>query len=331
MSTAAVANPVSGQQWGRKANLVVANTTLGTGRDLSDLHFRFRIEQSDSETPNSMVVRVYNLNDQTLNEVLTQYNIVTLQAGYKGTGMQVLFSGEIKMFVRGKENATDRFLEISAAAGDVGYNYGLVNQTLAKGSRVMDVVATAAQAMGVSSVDPNAVSAIESQFFGGVFPRGKVAWGLGRIQMRQIAATAGARWFIDNGGVLRVVSNTGYLPGQAVVLTPQTGLVGVPEATTNGIRARCLINPFLTIGQPVQIQSSSIASVSAPASETMYGEIHFPSRTGMQFYAATQPSGIYRAVVIEHSGDTRGQEWYSDLTCLTIDPSAPPNLSVPDA
>lgn len=329
----------TGQQFNRIASLIVANTNLGAGRDLSQLHFSFRVEQADVETPDVMTVRVYNLNDQTENEVISQYDTIALQAGYVGTGLQTLFVGQIKAFKRGKENSTDRFLEISAAAADVGYNFGFVSQTFAKGARQADVLAAAAAAMG-AQLDPAAESALTGSSFGNVLPRGKVQFGLSRIHLRQLTETAGARWFIDSKtNMLRVVANSGYLPGTVVVLSPDTGLIGQPEATTNGIVARCLMNPYLAIGQRIQIVGSSITSVTAPTNQSGYaagsqisGVIQFPSRTGFEQYAAVQAGlGIYRAVVIELSGDTREQDWYSNLTCLTVDPSASPSNSVPVA
>ena len=37
-------------------------------------------------------------------------------------------------------------------------------------------------------------------------------------------------------------------PAEAVVLTAETGLVGAPEQTNDGIKVRCLLNPRLRIG-----------------------------------------------------------------------------------
>jgi hypothetical protein len=50
-----------------------------------------------------------------------------------------------------------------------------------------------------------------------------------------------------------------------------------------------------------------------------------------QYYAATVANdGLYRVIVAEHSGDTRGtgNDWYTELTCLDIDPSSPTASSV---
>jgi len=35
-------------------------------------------------------------------------------------------------------------------------------------------------------------------------------------------------------------------------------------------------------------------------------------------------------IVVEHQGDTRGQQWHSDLTCFLVDMSAPVGSAVKD-
>ena len=255
----------TGAQFGRIANLIVADAALLRGRDLSQLRFRFEIRQTEVDTPNTMVVRVYNLTRQTANEIKTQYTTIALQVGYQGTTVEMVFSGDIKYFRDGKENAVDSFLEITAADNDLGYNYGFLNVTLGPGLTPGQVVAAASQAMGTGT-DQNAVSL---QSFGGAFPRGKVMFGLARIYLDQAAATAnaaGARWSVQNG-VLTFVSTTGYLPGEAVILTPATGLIGIPEATIDGIEARCLMNGKLKVGTQVAIQAATIVQTSTTAAQ----------------------------------------------------------------
>jgi hypothetical protein len=331
-SVPAATADLSGIQFGRLANLIVANAKLGTARDISELHFTFKVIQCDNDTPNTMVVRIYNLSAETQSLILTQFEQIALQVGYEGTGLDMIFSGDIKYFRKGKENATDRFLEITAADNDLGFNYGFMQTTLGPGSTPNQVITAAAEAMGTKA-DSNAVNL---QSFGGVFPRGKVMFGLARIYLDQQAATAnaaGARWFVDNG-VLKFVSNTGYLPGEAVVLTPATGLLGIPEATIDGIEAKCLMNGKLKVGTSVQLESAQITTTSTTAAAQAAllgpGMIPLPSRTN-SFQTIARPTpglGTYRVVVLNHTGDTRGVEWYSDIICLTIDPSAPADAAV---
>jgi hypothetical protein len=115
-------------------------------------------------------------------------------------------------------------------------------------------------------------------------------------------------------------------------VSPTTGLIGTPEDTPDGINVRCLLNPLIKVGCPVQIAASDILTISstnAVRSEFRDGGIPFPSY-GPSIYPATiqRGAGIYRVIVAEHEGDTRELDWYSDLVCLAIDPSQPPSQSV---
>jgi hypothetical protein len=309
-----------GHFWRREAKLIVAKgattelQTTADGLDLSELRFRFQTRGADTESPNTLVIRVYNLQQETVNAIVSEYNQVTLQAGYVSSTSANIFTGTIKQFKYGKESNTDTFLEITAAEADVGYNFGFVNKTLERGSSLADLVKACANALGVKVAD----GTIDLALTGGTMPRGKVAFGLARVQMRQIADSLASRWSVQNG-VLVLIKNTGYLAGDVIILNPQTGLVGFPEATDQGVEVRSLLNPLLQIGQRVHIDDALIVQT-----KTLD---HF--RPDLPFAAKTSPDHIYRIVALDHSGDTRGEDWYSEIICLSLDVSSPPDSSVP--
>ena len=44
--------------------------------------------------------------------------------------------------------------------------------------------------------------------------------------------------------------------------------------------------------------------------------------------ASINADGLYRLLTVEHRGDTRGNDWYSELVCLDVDETAPPGKKV---
>jgi hypothetical protein len=99
-----------------------------------------------------------------------------------------------------------------------------------------------------------------------------------------------------------------------------------PAATDQGVIVRCYINPLIQIGQAVQLLASDIQQTLVVQSELSGASI-----TSNQFIATVPnnaPTALFRVIVAEHRGDTRGNDWYTELTCLAIDPSAPINASV---
>lgn len=305
-----------GFKFGRTASLIVANQT--TARDLSQLHFRFAVRASDVETPNSAEIIVYNLKQNTIAEIIKEYTAVILQVGYAGQTAQV-FTGTIKQFRQGRERNVDNFLEILAADTDELYNFGVVNQTIAGGSTYQTRFNAICTALGAPQ-DPNAAGYLSAT--GGILPRGKVLFGMGRSYLRDLARSTGNRWSFQKGE-LTLVPLTGYLPGDVIVINSKTGMIGVPEATDQGVEVTILMDPLIKVGQRVQINSADIV-------QTVIREQGFPNYTSLNYVASVPPGdGIYRVMVAEHDGDTReNAPWYSRLTCLAIDPSATPESSI---
>jgi hypothetical protein len=98
------------------------------------------------------------------------------------------------------------------------------------------------------------------------------------------------------------------MPGEAVVLTSGTGLLGRPEQTEDGIEIVSLLNPLLKIGSRVQIDNASINQASVNT-QSLGG---FPTfQSPVPFFA-----NISNA---EHEGDTRGKPWWTRMVCLTVD------------
>lgn len=304
---------IDDKQYLRRANLIVSNQDIGI--DLSEMHFKFRVSAADVQSPNNAFIRVYNLAEDTVKKVIGEYDTVTLQAGYENSTYGIIFTGTIKQFKRGRENATDSYLDILAADGDIGYNFGIVNQTISKENNTpQNQLNIAAKAMGVD------IGFLGAEI-GGIKPnpRGKVAFGLARNMARNVANTVSSTWSIQDGRI-NVIPLTGYLPGEAVVLSSLTGVIGIPEQTDEGIKVRCLLNPKIIVGGLVQIDNSSINQIIQQNPNA--APIPFNQRTGIQFLAKTSSDGFYRVYVVEHEGDTRGQQWYSDLICLTVDASS---------
>jgi hypothetical protein len=315
MSTAPVTTngPATGQ-FLRFALLVVSKG--GQGLDLSHLRFRFEVRASDVETPNTLTVRVYNLKQATVNSIIQEFDTVTLTAGYQTGNKGTLFQGDIKQFRFGKEKNVDSYLEIAAGDGDQAYNQSTVNMSVAAGATDSQLLSKLAETMGL----PIAQSANSFVSTGGVLPRGKTLFGMSRVYMRELAQSNDCRWSIQDG-VITLVPNTGYLQGQIVVLNSSSGMIGTPEQTDNGIVIRCELNPLIKIGQAVQINNADINQATIKSQ-------FFPSYTSQYYPASIANDGIYRVLVVEHQGDTRSNDWFTELTCLNIDPSSSVDKSV---
>ena len=300
------------RQFLRRCNVVVSGDA-GAGLDLSPLRITFTIKKTDGQTPNTAEITVYNMAADVAARIGKEFTSIMLQAGY-ANNYGIIFSGTIKQVRIGKENATDGRVVIVASDGDRAYNQAIVNATLTAGATQHEQASLAIQAMSPYGV----AEGTTVPDTGVKLPRGKVLYGMARDYLRHNARNLDASWSIQDGAV-QFVANTGTLPTEAVVLSSKTGLIGTPEQTDDGIKARCLLNPTIKIGGKVQINQRDIAEAALP--DTNKGEpVNKP--------VTIQHDGLYRVLVAEFTGDTYGQEWYVDLLCIGIDDTLPANKQV---
>ncbi|WP_283147598.1 phage protein [Silvimonas soli] len=302
---------MSTPQYLRKASLLIGDDKEAL--DLSQLRFRFAIHRGDSKTPNSADIRVYNLSDETCQKIQKEFTRVVLQAGYE-ENFGLIFDGTTVQFRRGRESQTDTYLDITAADGDRAYNFAVMNMSLAAGASVDDQIAAIIQSMvphGVTlGYKPPALT-------GNTLPRGKTYFGAAKTYLDDLVKTISAKWSIQDGKV-EIIPLDAYIPGEIPAVTAATGMVGLPEQTQNGIKVRMLLNPAIRIGRLIQLDNASIQEQRYGVSAENLKANNIAARQGKK-----DNNGRYYIMVAEHSGDTRGNEWYTDVICLATDASVP--------
>lgn len=293
------------QQYGRVCKLTVGDPK-GEALDLSELHIRFGIINGDVQTPKTATIRVYNLAPETAKRVRREFTQVVLQAGYDGTA-GVIFAGQVKQVRIGRENATDTYIDILAADGDVAYNQATISKTLAAGWTPTDWRNAALEAMAPYGVTAGQMAPLPDIRA----PRAMTIYGMARDALRALCETYGMTWSIVLGQ-LQMLPVDGVLGGVAVELTSNTGLIGLPTQTIDGIMAKCLINPLIRPGMQVRLNNASIQE--APISTNVK---YVDERPTMD------PDGYYKVWAVAINGDTRGTEWYMDLVCSSVDTTGP--------
>lgn len=298
-------------QYLRQISLKIGNDTEAL--DLSDLRIRFSVRRGDVTTPNSADIRVYNVSPETARKSqLREFERVVLQAGYAGN-YGVIFDGTIKQVRRGRESQTDTYLDITAADGDSAYNFAVMNVSLAAGSTPDDHLQACLQAMASRGITMGEKPNLPTN----KLPRGKVMFGMVRDHLDTLAKSTDTSWSFQDGQ-LTLIPNTAYLPGEAVVVNSATGMVGLPEQTQNGITVKMLLNPSVKIGRRLQIDNKSIQ-------QYRYGVGVLDAERNLWVNASAKidADGFYKVLVANHVGDTRGNEWYTDVIGISIDDSVP--------
>lgn len=304
------------KQWFRECNLIVGDG--GEAMNVSALRCRFTVVQATTATPGHADIWINNLADTTANKIRKEYDRVVLQAGYPGN-LATIFEGEIVQKRKGRENPTDTYLNILAKEGQKAYSYAVISKTLAAGHTFRDQVDACLETLKPFGIAAGFIADLGQT----KMPRGRAMFGMVREQLRWICASTDTHWRIT-GNKLEIVKNGETRPGDAVVLNSRTGLIGMPTQTMGGIEVRCLLNPQIKPGSLVKIDQASI--------QTQQISLNYGAQAQNEMIPPIDADGLYKVIRLIHHGDTRGTDWYTDITCLSLSnvtsgkPVIPPHI-----
>lgn len=322
-------------QYKRNFSLAVTDSSQNS-IDLSGLHCKFAIKRSSNMTPNGADIRIYNLSSETAQQISQNFapsyqaipgtttlkitgkpGTVVLNAGYDSNN-GVIFRGNIRQVIVGRESATDTFLDLNCGDGAIAYNYGLVRtavratgQSLTQNA-IFNQIAQPMYGLGLT------LGTDQPKFLSGALPRGKTMWGSSRDYLRIHAQQNDLTWSIQDEQI-QFIKQQGYAPGESVILTSKTGMIGTPQQTNWGVNVVCLLNPKINPGQTIKIDNASVAQMKLDLAN---------SKDPANLPPPLNLDGVYYVLVIETTGDTRGIDWYTKLICGIVDPSTNPYNSV---
>jgi hypothetical protein len=228
----------------------------------------------------------------------------------------VIFSGTLKKFERAHESPTDSYLRLFASDSDTGYTKAVLNTTLKAGWTEKQRLAEIDRRMA----DENIVQGYRDGFVGGVnpHPRSKVLFGMGVDELHDLAASTNMMWAIEDGKLrLMKADRSTNLPLPPIEMNSHTGMIGYPRSTNEGIEVTCLLNPALKVAGLIRINNKDISQTTVPDGGTFV--TGFPRPKSQDAFATVTQDGIYRVILREHSGDTRGENWETNLVCLAVD------------
>lgn len=309
---------VEAQQYLRKISVVIADDT-GKGFEFSDFRVRFTVRRGDFQSPNSADVRIYNLSKATATKVgKPEFTTLSISAGYPNN-IALIFRGTIKQFRTGRINQMDSYVDVTAADGDEAYNFASISQPLAAGagsnpSSVANALLTVFKAHGIT------------QGYQPTFPnngcvRGRVLYGMARDELRDFAWANQCSWSIQDGK-LTFIPLTSYVPGNVPLITPNTGLLSVPEQSQQGLHVGILLNPNIKVGQCFKLDSTDINKLrfNLDTSGQNLSNNFILNKLVLNTPGSTA-DGLYYAMNVTHSGDTRGHgnDWRTDIVALAAD------------
>ncbi|MDR0233876.1 MAG: hypothetical protein LBI31_03620, partial [Zoogloeaceae bacterium] len=192
----------------------------------------------------------------------------------------------------------DFITEIEAGDGDNDFRNAIMNETLAAGTNNAQLADRAATSL--SGGTTKGVMNTSSQ----TRRRGKVISAPTRKVLSDLARESGADWSIQDGQLMFVPTKA-LLPGEAIKINAETGMLKAPEITESGVTVETLMEPMLRVYGAIHINNNDIKEQSKEQKEG----------TGTP---RLSPDGIYKVVEVKHTGDTHTKDWYSEIKCVAL-------------
>lgn len=310
------------RQWKRKVQVIIGKK--GIGLLVENLRVHFEVAKTVESAPNVAIIKIYNLHPDNEAKIKNEFDELLLNAGYEGA-MQLVFRGNIKHVYRYREG-NDYITEIEAGDGDKDFRKAVMNETLAAGTTTAQLVDRAVGTFkGTGGTTKGTVQVTERARI-----RGKVISGNTRDVLHDVAREAGANWSIQDGQ-LTIVGANSVLPGEAIVIRADTGMLGAPEINDKGIVVKCLMNPALKVNGAIMLDNNGIKAkrvkAQALATKREKQETNAPLGRENAELVRLDPDGVYKVLKLTHKGDNRGQDWVSEIECIGLDQPIPASRS----
>ena len=280
--------------FGRKYRVII---DVGNGKalDVSDLRCSFEIIKSSYFNAQQSIVTIYNLNPSDENLLIQEGQRIIIEAGYAGSQYGKIFEGNVIQPLRSKENGVDYKLTLVSMDSDRYITYGLVGVAMSAKQSSRDAIkACASRANYPTKTNVITTSSIK-------YPRGKVMFGSPTTYLNQLAKSENAQYYNEDGSI-NIVAAKDLSSNEIFSFGPDSGLIGTPTQSQYGITCKVLLNPRLKVNSLFHIDNKKIEN--------------FRYTMG-QAVRPLDSEGIYRVIKMTHSGDTRGQDWFTEIEAIS--------------
>jgi hypothetical protein len=276
--------------------IVVAGSEQGVR--ITDLRFKFTVTESRQAFPSTLKLEIYNLNRQTQTKFEKEFTKIFLFCGYvfnETSDPKLIFSGNIKNVVF-RTDGKDVITTVYAGDSESDYKNATFSQTFQGNTALIDVIRKIAGSF--KNVTIGNLSGLNNQF---TSLRGFTESGKTAEILNKYSKTHQFDWYIKNG-VFNTIPKNVALDKKVILIKSTSGLLDAPELTESGVNVKTLLNPDYFPRRRVKIDTSASRLSIQEASI-----VRVPRTKG---------NGIFLITKVVHTGDTRGDQWISNVECL---------------
>lgn len=246
------------------------------GKSYNGFRIKFKIIKTSDSKPNKSNVQIYNLSKESRTLAEKKGLVFLLSAGYETT-QETLFSGDVARIIT-ELDGPDYVTTFEAGDGEKAFQTARLEKSFQEGADVKDVFSEIISSLGKTIKD---ITSIKSQKLN----NGIALTGLSRTHMDELTKRYGLEWSIQDGGI-QVLEKNKSTKEVAIVLNSNSGLVGVPKKKEDGsIDLVSLLQPQIKPGRTIRVESRFV-------------------------------NGDFVCRKVTHTGDTHGQDWYSQIEAI---------------
>lgn len=280
----------------RQSQVIVAPVDGGDGLDVSGLRVTFRVGKTSTSEPNTATVAIYNLAEFSRGRIKAKDQAVIVRAGYVDLVEQVC-AGVIKR-VEHRREGVDIVTELELKDGGrdlLEPEFRRSYQRATSRRRIIDDILRTMPHTSRGRINAAGVAGVTS---------GKLSFSTtSKLAIDRLARAWDFEWSIQDGAIQVLDPDGTVEPVElATVLSPETGLIGSPART----------------GQEGRKSSRSRSRKQQTGAK--FQTLLFPSiRPGRYVLLESEfVSGAFKVQSVEHTGDTHGNDWSTDVEAVQL-------------
>lgn len=277
----------------------------------SALHCTFNIQKVGYNTPWYGDISIWNLYGDTMANIWDEIKEgmrVTVEAGYLNGQYGKIFDGLVFQPLFDRQNVTDFVTTLHCMDGLNLLSSNFISTSIAAGydyiSFLKHIASNAMTTIPIGDISANLGTNKTA--------RGQVLFGEPKDYFRKIADDNIAQGYVSNGAFSMAQMNAATVGNPLVVTPPQTTpgdavIIGTPQQIAHGVNFTTLLCPLFQVQAPpmtVKLDMTVIRQM-----KIQLGQLVTPLDKTL----------TYKVAMVTHRGDTRGNDWYTDITGLNLD------------
>lgn len=260
---------------------------------IQDLRVSFKVTKSLVKDPNTCELKIYNLAQSTRNSLPGTGAKVILRGGYAGS-IEQLYIGDAKQ-IDHKQDGVEWVTKILCGDGYRASEHARVSTSFGPGTSFGAILKTLGRAakIDIGNLDKVAAGLPQSA----QYTQGYTAHGLALTELDKVLKAAGLEWSIQDGA-LQILAPGEATTEELIVLDASSGLVGSPEMSSPEKKT------------PGKKSSKPPAKPVLQAKSLLQGGFRCGRKVQVN---SREHNGVFRTAKVEHTGDTKGGDWYSAL------------------